>query len=257
MPFQPMNAHEAAQLTEVHFCYPSREEVEILKGMDLTVYKGHKVGLVGSSGCGKSTIFHLLLRMYDPQKGIVNYAGEDVKSLNIRALRSDIAIVSQEPILFDRTIEENIAYGDLTRKVPYEEVVAAARAANIHNFVSMLPDGYNTRVGDKGTFLSGGQKQRIAIARALVRNPKVLFLDEATSALDSENEKIVQDALEEAQVGRTSIVIAHRLLTIINCDVIFAIQDGKVVEVGSHDELMRRKGYYYRMHEVQNTIACK
>lgn len=155
--------------------------------------------------------------------------------------------MSQEPVLFDRTIAENIKYGDNSREVGMEEVLEAARRANIHNFVSGLPEGYDTRVGGKGTQLSGGQKQRVAIARALVRNPRILLLDEATSALDTESEKIVQDALDAAQVGRTSITIAHRLSTIKNATRIFIIEKGQMVESGTHDELLAEEGAYYRL----------
>ena len=172
---------------------------------------------------------------------------EDIKQLNVPFIRSKIGIVSQEPVLFDRTIAENIRYGDNAREVSMEEVVEAARKANIHNFVSGLPSGYETNIGGKGKQLSGGQKQRVAIARALVRNPRILLLDEATSALDSESEKIVQDALDAAQEGRTSISIAHRLSTIKDSDVIFVIEKGKVAENGTHEELLASRGIYYNL----------
>lgn len=170
-----------------------------------------------------------------------------MKTLNIQWLRSQIGIVSQEPILFDRSIAENIAYGDNSRVVSMEEIIDAARGANIHNFISSLPDGYETNVGSKGTQLSGGQKQRVAIARALVRNPKVLLLDEATSALDTESEKIVQEALDKARQGRTCVVIAHRLSTIQNADQICVVSHGKVTETGTHSELMAKQGFYYKL----------
>lgn len=162
-------------------------------------------------------------------------------------MRSKLGIVSQEPVLFDRSIAENIQYGDNERDVSMEEVIAAARKANIHEFVAALPEGYDTRVGGKGTQLSGGQKQRVAIARALVRNPRILLLDEATSALDTESEKVVQDALDAAQVGRTSITIAHRLSTIKNADQIYIIEKGKITEHGTHSELLEQQSAYFKL----------
>ena len=176
-------------------------------------------------------------------------SGKDVSSLNLKWLRSNIGIVSQEPVLFDTTIAENIAFGK--EGATMEEIETAAKNANAHDFISQLPEGYNTHVGERGTQLSGGQKQRIAIARALVRNPKILLLDEATSALDTESEKIVQEALDKAREGRTTIVIAHRLSTIQTADVIASIEDGRVVEWGSHAELMDNEGLYYDLVTAQ------
>ena len=175
--------------------------------------------------------------------------GKDVRTLNLKWLRSHIGVVSQEPVLFDTTIAENIRYGreDATMK----DIEAAAKAANAHSFISELPDGYKTLVGERGTQLSGGQKQRIAIARALVRDPKILLLDEATSALDTESESIVQEALDKARKGRTTIVIAHRLSTIQTADVIASVADGQVVETGTHSELMDREGLYYELVTAQ------
>ena len=171
----------------------------------------------------------------------------NIDAVNVPWLRNKLGLVSQEPVLFNRTIADNIRYGDNTRDVSMEEVIEAARKANIHSFVSSLPSGYETNIGGKGKQLSGGQKQRVAIARALVRNPAILLLDEATSALDSESEKIVQDALDAAQDGRTSISIAHRLSTIKNVDVIFVIEKGKVAEQGTHDDLLAMRGIYYNL----------
>ncbi|KFU92561.1 Multidrug resistance protein 1, partial [Chaetura pelagica] len=232
---------------DVTFNYPNRPEVKILQGLNLKVEKGQTLALVGSSGCGKSTVIQLLERFYDPLGGEMLFDGKNTKTLNIQWLRAQIGIVSQEPTLFDCTIAENIAYGDNSRQVSPEEIVKAAKEANIHSFIDSLPDKYNTRVGDKGTQLSGGQKQRIAIARALVRQPQVLLLDEATSALDTESEKIVQEALDKARTGRTCIVIAHRLSTIQNADKIAVIQNGKVVEQGTHQQLLAEKGIYYSL----------
>ncbi|XP_060229860.1 phosphatidylcholine translocator ABCB4 isoform X3 [Meriones unguiculatus] len=236
---------------EVVFNYPTRANVPVLQGLSLEVKKGQTLALVGSSGCGKSTVVQLLERFYDPLAGTVLLDGQEVKKLNVQWLRAQLGIVSQEPILFDCSIAENIAYGDNSRVVSQDEIVRAAKAANIHPFIETLPQKYETRVGDKGTQLSGGQKQRIAIARALIRQPRVLLLDEATSALDTESEKVVQEALDKAREGRTCIVIAHRLSTIQNADLIVVIQNGKVKEHGTHQQLLAQKGIYFTMVNIQ------
>ena len=234
-------------VTGGEFRYPTRPDVQVLNRINLAVKAGQKVALVGESGCGKSTMIQLIQRFYDLDGGSLKIEEQDIKKLNVPFVRSKLGIVSQEPVLFDRTIADNIRYGDNTRDVSMEEVIEAARKANIHSFVSGLPSGYETNIGGKGKQLSGGQKQRVAIARALVRNPAILLLDEATSALDSESEKIVQDALDAAQDGRTSISIAHRLSTIKNVDVIFVIEKGKVAEQGTHDDLLAMRGIYYNL----------
>ncbi|XP_029442921.1 LOW QUALITY PROTEIN: multidrug resistance protein 1-like [Rhinatrema bivittatum] len=239
------------EFRNIKFVYPTRPEVQVLQGLNISVAKGQTLALVGSSGCGKSTSIQLLERFYDPAEGEVMADGVNTKSLHLQWFRSQLGIVSQEPILFDCSITENIQYGDNNRVVTQEEVEEAARAANIHTFIENLPDTYNTRVGDKGAQLSGGQKQRIAIARALVRKPKVLLLDEATSALDTESEKIVQQALDNARKGRTCIVIAHRLSTVQNADIIAVIQNGKVVEQGTHSQLLAKQGAYYALVNTQ------
>ncbi|KAM8811461.1 phosphatidylcholine translocator ABCB4-like [Eudromia elegans] len=239
-------------IKDVKFNYPNRPDVKVLQGLNLKVEKGQTLALVGSSGCGKSTVVQLLERFYDPLDGEMLFDDKNAKTLNIQWLRSQIGIVSQEPILFDCTIAENIAYGDNSREVPHEEIVSAAKKANIHSFIESLPDKYNTGVGDKGTQLSGGQKQRIAIARALVRQPQILLLDEATSALDTESEKVVQEALDRAREGRTCIVIAHRLSTIQNADKIAVVQNGRIVEQGTHQQLLAEKGIYYSLVNVQS-----
>ncbi|XP_056142526.1 ATP-binding cassette, sub-family B (MDR/TAP), member 4 [Lampris incognitus] len=236
---------------DVGFNYPSRPEIPILQGLNLQVSKGETLALVGSSGCGKSTTIQLLERFYDPREGTVMMDKRDVKLLSIHWLRAQMGIVSQEPVLFDRSLAENIAYGDNSRTVTMEEIQAAAKAANIHSFIESLPQKYDTQAGDKGTQLSGGQKQRIAIARAILRNPKVLLLDEATSALDTESEKVVQDALDQASQGRTCIVVAHRLSTIQNADRIAVFQGGKVVEQGTHQQLLAKRGVYYTLVTTQ------
>nr|KAF6319088.1 ATP binding cassette subfamily B member 4 [Myotis myotis] len=243
---------------EVVFNYPTRPNVPVLQGLSLEVKKGQTLALVGSSGCGKSTVVQLLERFYDPTAGtvFVDFGfqlldGQEAKKLNIQWLRAQLGIVSQEPILFDYSIAENIAYGDNSRVVSQDEIVSAAKAANIHPFIETLPHKYDTKVGDKGTQLSGGQKQRIAIARALIRQPRILLLDEATSALDTESEKVVQEALDKAREGRTCIVIAHRLSTIQNADLIVVFQNGKIREHGTHQQLLAQKGIYFSMVSVQ------
>ncbi|KAG9276077.1 multidrug resistance protein 1-like isoform X3 [Astyanax mexicanus] len=248
---KPMNFKGDIEFHELHFSYPTRPNIKILQGLNVSVRQGQTLALVGGSGCGKSTSIQLLERFYNPAGGQVFADGMDTRMLNLAWLRSQLGLVSQEPILFDCTITENIQYGDNSRVVSQEEVEEAAKNANIHEFILNLPERYNTRVGDKGTQLSGGQKQRIAIARALVRNPKVLLLDEATSALDTESEKIVQKALDDARQGRTCIVIAHRLTTVQNADIIAVIQNGQVVEQGMHSELMAKQGAYYALVNAQ------
>ncbi|XP_073437560.1 ATP-dependent translocase ABCB1-like isoform X2 [Dendrobates tinctorius] len=233
------------EFKNIQFVYPTRPDIPILQGFNIKVSRGQTLALVGSSGCGKSTVIQLLERFYDPSEGHVLADGIDIKTIHLKCLRNQLGIVSQEPILFNCSIKENIQYGDNSRSVPDEEVIEAAKAANIHDFIMSLPKGYETCVGDKGTQISGGQKQRIAIARALVRKPKVLLLDEATSALDTENEKIVQQALDNARHGRTCIVIAHHLSTIENADIIAVIKNGTVVECGTHRQLLAKHGEYY------------
>ena len=178
------------EVKEAEFHYPTRPNIQILKRLQLSIKKGESIALVGESGCGKSTVIQLIQRLYDLENGKIEIENENIEALNLPWLRSKLGLVSQEPVLFDRTIAENIQYGDNEREVSMDEVLECSRRANIHNFVNALPAGYDTKVGSKGTQLSGGQKQRVAIARALVRNPKILLLDEATSALDTESEKV-------------------------------------------------------------------
>uniref|UniRef100_A0A9J7WU74 ABC-type xenobiotic transporter n=1 Tax=Cyprinus carpio carpio TaxID=630221 RepID=A0A9J7WU74_CYPCA len=249
---QPTTFSGNVEFRDVQFSYPARQNVKVLQGLNVSVSQGQTLALVGSSGCGKSTTIQLLERFYDPAAGQVFVDGNDSRYLNLAWLRTQMGLVSQEPILFDCTIAENIQYGDNSRVVTQEEIEDAAKKANIHNFIIGLSEKYNTRVGDKGTQLSGGQKQRIAIARALVRKPKILLLDEATSALDTESEKIVQKALDDARLGRTCIVIAHRLSTIYNADIIVVVQNGKVTEQGTHAQLMAKQGVYFKLNGVVN-----
>ncbi|XP_021208843.2 multidrug resistance protein homolog 49 isoform X1 [Bombyx mori] len=240
------------QYKNIKFRYPTRREVEVLAGLSLAIPRGVRAALVGPSGCGKSTLIQLLQRLYDPDDGNVYLDDYSITSdMRLSTLRRNLGIVSQEPVLFDRTIADNIAYGDNTRDVPIEEIVKAAKEANVHTFISALPNGYDTRLGARASQLSGGQKQRIAIARALVRNPRVLLLDEATSALDTHSEKVVQEALDKASEGRTCLIIAHRLSTIQNADIICVIDKGVVAETGTHRELIKRKGIYAKLYELQ------
>jgi ATP-binding cassette, subfamily B (MDR/TAP), member 1 len=196
------------------------------------------IALVGESGSGKSTVISLLERFYDPNSGRILLDGVDIKTFRLSWLRQQMGLVGQEPILFNESIRANIAYGK-EGGATEDEIIAAAGAANAHNFINSLPNGYDTSVGERGTQLSGGQKQRIAIARAMLKNPKILLLDEATSALDAESERIVQEALDRVSVNRTTVVVAHRLTTIRGADTIAVIKNGAVAEKGSHDELMR------------------
>ncbi|NXE24485.1 ABCBB protein, partial [Ardeotis kori] len=229
------------------FTYPSRPDIQVLKGLSVAVKTGQTLAFVGSSGCGKSTSVQLLERFYDPEKGSVLIDGHDTKKINVQFLRSKIGIVSQEPVLFDCSIADNIKYGSNTKEATMEKVIEAAQEAQLHDFVMSLPDKYETNVGAQGSQLSRGQKQRIAIARAIIRDPKILLLDEATSALDTESEKTVQAALDKAREGRTCIVIAHRLSTIQNADIIAVMSQGLIIERGTHDELMAMKGAYYKL----------
>ncbi|CAK1588202.1 unnamed protein product [Parnassius mnemosyne] len=239
-------------IKEVEFSYPTRPHQRVLKGIDLKVEAGKTVALVGSSGCGKSTILQLMQRFYDPDTGNIELDGRDIRmALTLPRLRRQLGVVQQEPVLFDRTLAENIAYGDNNRKVSMHEIIAAAKAANIHNFIVSLPKGYDTNLGSSGAQLSGGQKQRVCIARALIRSPRLLLLDEATSALDANSERAVSEALEKAAKGRTCVTIAHRLSTIKDADLICVIEKGKIIESGTHAELIEMKGYYWRMTKGQ------
>ncbi|RCV34183.1 hypothetical protein SETIT_7G140300v2 [Setaria italica] len=245
---------------DVRFSYPSRPDTRVLDGVNLTISEGATVGLVGGSGSGKSTVISLLQRFYSPDSGEILLDGHDIGALNAEWLRSQIGLVSQEPVLFATSIRENILFGNEAASL--KQVVVAAKMANAHDFITKLPHGYETNVGQFGTQLSGGQKQRIAIARALIRDPRILLLDEATSALDSESERAVQDALDRASVGRTTVVVAHRLSTIRKADMIAVLDAGRVVECGTHDELVGADageggGVYARMARLQKASVAR
>ncbi|XP_016929348.3 ATP-dependent translocase ABCB1 [Drosophila suzukii] len=248
----PWHSEGSVRYDKVEFSYPTRREIQVLKGLNLSVGKGQKVALVGPSGCGKSTCIQLIQRFYDVDEGATLIDERDVRDVSITNLRNQLGIVSQEPILFDRTIRENISYGDNSRIVTDQEIISACKKSNIHEFIANLPLGYETRMGEKGAQLSGGQKQRIAIARALIRNPKIMLLDEATSALDAESEKVVQDALDAASEGRTTITIAHRLSTVVHSDVIVVLENGVVCEAGDHKQLLGNRGLYYTLYKLQS-----
>ncbi|PUZ50132.1 hypothetical protein GQ55_6G035600 [Panicum hallii var. hallii] len=234
--------HGEIKFHRVHFAYPSRQDKPILQGFSLSIPAGKVIALVGSSGCGKSTVISLLQRFYDPTSGDIFIDGHSIKKLDLKSLRSNIASVSQEPSLFSGNIKDNLRIGKMDASD--EEIIEAATTANVHSFISKLPNEYLTEVGERGVQLSGGQKQRIAIARAILKDPPILLLDEATSALDSESEKLVQDALERAMRGRTVILIAHRMSTIVNADTIVVVENGRVAQTGTHHELLEKSTFY-------------
>ncbi len=236
-------------LENLSFTYPSRPEISVLENISLALPAGQRTAIVGPSGAGKSTLFSLILGFNDPTSGKLLFDGTDAQEISLQSLRSQIAIVPQEVMLFGGTISENIAYGKPGST--NQEIEDAAARANAHDFISELPDGYMTLVGPRGTKLSGGQRQRIAIARAILADPKILLLDEATSALDSEAERLVNEALERLMAGRTSLVIAHRLSTVRHADQILVVSKGKLVEQGTHDELYAANGTYRFLAETQ------
>jgi ABC transporter fused permease/ATP-binding protein len=250
---RPAHVEGRIELRGVSFSYPTRPDIQVLQGIDLTIAPGEVVAIVGPSGAGKSTIASLLTRLYDPQKGHVLLDGQELKALDPEWLRQQVGVVAQEPLLFSSSIAENIRYGRMDASDA--EVEAAARAANAHDFISRFPEGYRTPVGERGVQLSGGQKQRVAIARAVLKDPRLLILDEATSALDSESEHLVKDALERLMRGRTTLIIAHRLSTVMGADRVLVLEGGTVVQSGSHAALMSQEGLYRRLVERQFVAA--
>ncbi|MBP6445798.1 MAG: ABC transporter ATP-binding protein [Saprospiraceae bacterium] len=235
---------------DVRFSYPSRKDMEILKGINIKIQPGQKIALVGQSGGGKSTVVQLLLKFYNTDSGVIKIDGQNIEEYNLSALRNKIGIVPQEVILFGGTIRENISYGK--PGASEDEIIQAAKQSNSWEFISTFPQGFDTIVGDRGIKLSGGQRQRIAIARAILKDPSILILDEATSSLDAESEKLVQDALNNLMQNRTSIIIAHRLSTIRDVDCIYVLDQGQIVEKGTHNELIEiHQGIYSSLAALQ------
>jgi len=241
--------HGRVEFRHVHFAYPTRPDASVLRDISLVLLPGESVALVGPSGSGKSTIASLLARLYDPNSGHVLLDGHDFRELDPVWLRQRVGIVAQEPLLFSGSIAENIGYG--RKGATPKEIEDAARAANAHAFIVELPEGYTTQVGERGLALSGGQKQRIAIARAVLKNPRILVLDEATSALDGQNELLVQEAIERLMKGRSTIIIAHRMSTVRGADRVLVLDRGQLVQRGNHSSLVKEDGLYRRLVERQ------
>lgn len=241
---------EGIHFQQLSFSYPGQKK-QVLKSIDLYLPRNQTLALVGASGAGKSTLADLLPRFYDPTGGQILIDGQDLRSLDFRTLRRSMGIVSQDTFLFNTTVRENIAYG--CPSATDDQIIAAAKQANAHDFIMQLPQGFETQIGDRGVMLSGGQRQRLAIARALVQNPEILILDEATSALDTVSERLVQEAIENLSRNRTTLVIAHRLSTVKKADQIAVMDQGRVVELGTHEQLIAQNGYYTRLCEMQLT----
>jgi ATP-binding cassette subfamily B protein len=245
----PSLVRGSVEINDLHFCYPSRPDSLALQALNLHIEPGMTMALVGPSGAGKSTLLELLLRFYDPLQGSIHFEGIDLRSLPLQELRRHIAFVPQQPTLFSANVWENLRYGQ--PDASKEEMLAATRDANAEEFLNKLPQGFDSFLGEQGVRLSGGQRQRLAIARAILRDPKLLLLDEATSALDAESERMVQEALLRLMQERTTIVIAHRLATVIHADQIAVMDQGRVVDLGTHQQLLHCSPLYSRLAELQ------
>ena len=250
MPMHLPSFENSIDFKNVSFAYTKGDQGYVLKNIAISIQKGKTIALVGQSGSGKTTLADMIPRFYDPSVGEICIDGISLKDLSINTIRGFMGIVSQEPILFNDSIHNNIAFG--IENASREDVIKAAKIANAHEFISAMSDGYDSNVGDRGSKLSGGQKQRISIARAILKNPPILILDEATSALDTESERVVQDALNSLMKNRTSIIIAHRLSTIVHADEIVVLQQGEIIERGNHQELLSKNGTYKRLYDLQS-----
>jgi len=233
----------------VNFSYPSKKNPLVLDNLNFKINKNEKIAIVGKSGAGKSTILELISRFYDINSGDILFNEYSIKNININSLRDKIAYIPQDPVIFSSTIYENILFGNPNSS--YDQVIQAAKLAAVDEFANTLSKGYNTFIGQKGVRLSGGQKQRVAIARAILKNPAILLLDEATSALDYKNEKLIQEAIQNISKGKITITVAHRLSTVVNSDRILVLDKGRLIEQGTHQELMREKGFYYTLVNSQ------
>ena len=248
-----INTVEQLRFDKVNFQYPSRPEQHALQNFTLDISPGETIALVGPSGAGKSTVFQLLLRFYDPQQGTISLGDINIAETDIQQLRQQMGIVPQETVIFATDVMENIRIGNT--EVNDEKILAAAKAAVADQFIRQLPEGYNTFLGERGTRLSGGQRQRIAIARAILKNPPILLLDEATSSLDSESEKLVQEAMEHLMQGRTTLIIAHRLATVLKSDRIVVMEHGQILAIGKHQDLLKTCKLYARLAELQFSVV--
>ena len=248
----PQTGKARIQFDHVSFHYPSRPQTRALDDISFDIAPGENIALVGPSGAGKTTLFQLLLRFYDVAQGVIRYNGQDIRELSLHALRHNIAIVPQDPVIFSANALENIRYG--RPDANDQEVMAAAKSAQVEEFIHRLPEGYQTFLGERGTRLSGGQRQRIAIARAILKNAPLLLLDEATSALDARSEILVQEGLDAAMEGRTTLIIAHRLATVKKVDRVIVLDHGKIVETGSPDELLKHDGLYAKLASLQFAV---